>query len=115
MFTSGVYATEAIDSDGDGVPNDLDQCPNLQEDYEGTVDGCPDSFDSKLDSDMDGILDVFDACPLELETYNLYLDGDGCPDSVGVIDSTYTFPDTDGINSIRTTIFILEFVVSFRC
>ena len=36
----------------------------------------------RFDSDMDGILDVDDACPLEPETYNLYLDTDGCPDSV---------------------------------
>jgi len=52
MLTSGVYATEAIDSDGDGVPNDVDFCPFLLEDYEGIIDGCPSSFVPWYDADI---------------------------------------------------------------
>jgi len=45
MLSGSVYAAEELDSDGDGVPNDLDQCPNLLEDYDpqygNNIDGCP--------------------------------------------------------------------------
>jgi len=34
MFSSGVYAAEPIDTDGDGVPDSVDFCPNLLEDYD---------------------------------------------------------------------------------
>ncbi len=32
---------EENDLDGDGVPDERDHCPNLQEDYSGEIDGCP--------------------------------------------------------------------------
>ncbi|MEK0322132.1 MAG: thrombospondin type 3 repeat-containing protein, partial [Nitrosopumilus sp.] len=80
MFPSSVYAIEAIDSDGDGVPDNLDQCPHLLEDYEGVIDGCPSNFVTWYDADSDGIQDHLDACPLEPETYNKFQDEDGCPD-----------------------------------
>jgi hypothetical protein len=37
-------AHAALDLDGDGVNDDVDSCPNLQEDYEGAIDGCPSNF-----------------------------------------------------------------------
>jgi len=53
------------DSDGDGVPDSSDACPN---EY-GTVNGCP----APVDSDGDGVPDSSDACPNEYGTVN------GCP------------------------------------
>ncbi len=48
MFSSGVYAAEPIDTDGDGVPDSVDFCPNLLEDYDpqygNDIDGCPADF-----------------------------------------------------------------------
>ena len=67
------------DRDGDGIPDNLDKCPNEPEDKDGfqDEDGCPDP-----DNDGDGIPDVRDKCPNEPETFNNYKDDDGCPDEV---------------------------------
>ena len=51
-----------LDTDGDGIPDDVDKCPNEPEDKDGfeDEDGCPD-----LDNDKDGIPDTSDLCPNE--------------------------------------------------
>jgi OOP family OmpA-OmpF porin len=98
------------DRDGDGIFDDIDQCPDVPEDADGfeDEDGCPDYdndqdgiYDNKdecpdnpedrdgfqdidgcpdPDNDRDGILDPNDACPNNPETVNGYKDEDGCPD-----------------------------------
>ena len=72
------------DADGDGVPDDQDQCATEAEDLDGfhDDDGCPEP-----DNDEDGIHDDHDECPREPETANGFEDDDGCPDDVS---------DTDG-------------------
>ncbi|HEY5283577.1 MAG TPA: OmpA family protein [Polyangia bacterium] len=67
------------DTDGDGIPDSIDKCPNEPEDKDGfqDEDGCPDP-----DNDGDGIPDVKDKCPNEPETVNGYQDEDGCPDEI---------------------------------
>lgn len=61
-----------LDSDGDGIADIHDQCPNEPEDIDGfeDEDGCPD-----LDNDNDGIPDAEDECPDQpgLAAHN------GCP------------------------------------
>jgi hypothetical protein len=60
-FVAGIgWAPRDHDLDKDGVPDDVDQCPELPEDRDGfeDSDGCP-----ELDNDDDGILDKEDACP----------------------------------------------------
>ena len=66
-----------IDSDGDGIPDDVDQCPDMPEDRDGfqDEDGCPD-----FDNDNDGIYDAQDQCPNEPEDFDGFDDADGCPD-----------------------------------
>jgi len=100
ILSGSVYATEAIDSDGDGVPNDLDQCPNLLEDYDpqygNNIDGCPADFVPWYDADFDGIQDHLDNCPTVKETYNTFQDDDGCPD-LSPVDGKL-IADTDGDN-----------------
>lgn len=90
VFTVGWAAQEppppppVIDTDGDGLFDDVDQCVDEPEDpdsYEDE-DGCPDP-----DNDSDGVLDASDECPLQPETVNEHADEDGCPDEI---------PDTDG-------------------
>lgn len=73
---------EIGDADGDGILDDVDDCPNAPEDFDGfqDEDGCPD-----LDNDGDGVLDVNDGCPLDAEDIDGFQDEDGCPD-----------PDNDG-------------------
>ena len=51
VLSSGVYADELYDSDKDGVPDEIDHCPNLKEDYEGAIDGCPSNFVPWYDQD----------------------------------------------------------------
>ena len=66
------------DSDGDGVPDVDDVCPERQEDLDSFEDGdgCPD-----VDNDRDGVPDRDDRCPLEAEVVNGVDDDDGCPDA----------------------------------
>jgi hypothetical protein len=73
---------ETRDSDGDGIPDVRDRCPNEPEDKDGfeDADGCPDP-----DNDQDGIPDAQDKCPNEPEDKDGFQDEDGCPD-----------PDNDG-------------------
>src|SRR5262249_49155496 len=96
------------DTDGDGIPDRLDKCPNEPGAKDGLqdADGCPDpdndgdgvpDTDDRCPNDMgpkenngcpdkdtdgDGIPDRLDKCPNEPETKNGYQDADGCPDDI---------------------------------
>src|SRR5215470_9396911 len=74
------------DRDHDGVPDDLDKCPDEPGDG---PDGCPD-----LDWDKDGIPNADDRCPREPGTREL----DGCPDrdQDGIPDPEDKCPDQPG-------------------
>jgi outer membrane protein OmpA-like peptidoglycan-associated protein len=67
------------DTDGDGLMDDVDKCPNEAEDKDGFQDddGCPDP-----DNDGDGVPDSADKCVDQPETKNGYQDDDGCPDEI---------------------------------
>jgi outer membrane protein OmpA-like peptidoglycan-associated protein len=69
------------DDDGDGIPNERDECPSEAEDADGHADddGCPEE-----DADGDGNPDNDDFCPDQPETVNDYLDDDGCPDGATI-------------------------------
>ena len=58
------FSRSAYDSDGDGVKDAADACPQLPEDRDGfkDADGCPDT-----DNDADGVKDASDRCPLRAE------------------------------------------------
>jgi hypothetical protein len=72
-----------VDSDGDGLVDPDDSCPNDPEDADNfeDSDGCPDP-----DNDKDGILDGDDKCPNEPETWNNHKDDDGCPDELAKVE-----------------------------
>ena len=82
------------DLDGDGVLDDVDQCPRVAEDRDSFEDddGCPDP-----DNDKDGIPDTSDKCPTEPEDKDGFEDGDGCPDpdndKDGILDGADKCPD----------------------
>ena len=65
------------DTDGDGILDPDDQCPEDPEDPDGfeDEDGCPDP-----DNDQDGIPDKEDECPNDAEDKDEFEDEDGCPD-----------------------------------
>ena len=70
------WAPRVHDRDGDGVPDDVDQCPDLPEDKDGIQDqdGCPED-----DADGDGIPDDQDACPLAAGPASSDPKRNGCP------------------------------------
>ncbi len=73
-----------MDSDGDGVPDDLDKCPDTPAGVKVDSNGCP------LDSDGDGIPDYKDKCPGT--PAGVKVDSNGCPlDSDG--DGVYDYLD----------------------
>jgi OOP family OmpA-OmpF porin len=70
-----------MDSDGDGVTDDLDRCPNTPRGVKVDAQGCP------LDSDGDGVPNYLDKCPdtprgaeVDKQGCPLDTDGDGVPD-----------------------------------
>ena len=105
QFPLGDGKPKVIDSDGDGVPDGSDRCPNTPL---GTIvgsDGC------ELDSDGDGVVDSRDKCPntptgVSVNPNGCAKDSDGdgvtdeldrCPDTVAgaAVDSTGCELDTD--------------------
>jgi hypothetical protein len=74
----GVVSKRVVgDADHDGIPDDVDRCPDEAEDRDGFEDddGCPDP-----DNDHDGIADAADKCPNVPEDRDGFEDLDGCPD-----------------------------------
>jgi OOP family OmpA-OmpF porin len=81
FITEVFFKHEAIDSDGDGVLDDKDECPNTPKGVQVDKVGCP------LDTDGDGIPDYEDKCPdtpkgVKVDEVGCPLDtdGDGVPD-----------------------------------
>ena len=60
-----------LDSDGDGVVDGLDKCPNTPAGRKVNADGC------ELDSDGDGVVDGLDKCPNT--PAGVKVDAQGCP------------------------------------
>jgi len=92
-----VFEPSIGDRDGDGYKDDVDECPDEPEDFDGFADaeGCPDP-----DNDRDGILDDDDECHLVPEDHDGDADDDGCPegnegdrDGDGLLDDADECPD----------------------
>jgi len=89
--TAGVsfYIGRFVDSDGDGVPDNIDKCPNTPKGVKVDEFGCP------LDSDGDGVPDYLDKCPNTPK--GVQVDASGCPldsDEDGVPDYLDKCPNT---------------------
>jgi hypothetical protein len=88
------YIDAPVDSDGDGVPDGTDACPNVP--GPGTPNGCP---APPTDTDGDGTPDSTDACP----TTSGPPTNNGCPvtdtDGDGIPDSTDACPNDPGPES----------------
>ena len=87
---------ELSDQDGDGVPDEIDECPTVVGEPSMPHPGCP------LDSDDDGIPDVDDACPTVSGVANDIPALHGCPrdtDGDHIIDSEDACPTERGIRT----------------
>ncbi|MGQ0506209.1 MAG: OmpA family protein [Myxococcaceae bacterium] len=106
-----VFKIEETDSDGDGVSDKEDKCPDAPEDRDAFQDddGCPEP-----DNDNDGVLDGNDKCPVipgplsnqgcpesDSDSDGLVDDKDKCPKEAGPIEN-FGCPvldkDKDGLN-----------------
>lgn len=81
------------DSDGDGVSDRKDKCPDTPAGVKVDADGCP------VDRDGDGIPDYLDKCP-DVAGLKKF---DGCPDTDGdgIQDSEDKCPDVPGVASAQ--------------
>jgi OOP family OmpA-OmpF porin len=82
-------APAPVDSDGDGVPDCKDKCPDTPKGVAVDSKGCP------LDSDGDGVVDGKDKCPDTPK--GVAVDSNGCPldsDGDGVVDGKDKCPGT---------------------
>ncbi len=78
-----------LDSDGDGVKDSRDKCPGTPRGVSVNADGCP------VDSDGDGVTDDMDKCPGT--PAGAKVDADGCEldsDGDGVVDRLDECPNT---------------------
>jgi OOP family OmpA-OmpF porin len=77
LISEQMVVSLATDVDGDGIPDEMDQCADVPEDRDNfeDQDGCPD-----YDNDKDGIYDAQDQCPDQPEDRDGFQDLDGCPD-----------------------------------
>ncbi|HXN32097.1 MAG TPA: OmpA family protein, partial [Polyangiaceae bacterium] len=86
------------DTDGDGIPDEIDACPTEPEDHKDPdpLDGCP----APSDRDGDGIPDLYDKCPDQPEDKDGIDDFDGCPeddaDNDGIPDAKDACPKVPG-------------------
>jgi OmpA-OmpF porin, OOP family len=93
-YTAGLQFTlggtsETVDTDGDGVSDKKDECPNTPAGCVVDSKGCP------IDSDGDGVCDGIDTCPNTPS--GVRVDDKGCPsdsDGDGVPDGPDQCPNT---------------------
>lgn len=92
-----------VDSDRDGLTDELDKCKDEAEDIDSFMDGdgCP-----ELDNDADGLPDAQDACAMEAEDKDGFKDDDGCPeldnDADELLDPTDRCPlEAENINGVQ--------------
>lgn len=82
-------APQVVDSDGDGVPDNADQCPGTPAGARVNAQGC------ELDTDGDGVVDRLDQCPNTVS--GAKVDARGCEldsDGDGVVDRLDKCPGT---------------------
>ncbi len=74
-------APNMVDSDGDGIDDARDKCPNTPQGWKVNAEGCP------LDTDGDGVPDNIDRCPTVFAQT-----ADGCPEAAAMPAPAVTAP-----------------------
>jgi len=108
-FVEKVFLTKAPDSDGDGVLDKFDRCPDTPKGVTVDANGCP------LDTDGDGVYDYMDKCPDTPE--GVAVDANGCPldtDGDRVYDYLDKCPETpEGAEVDQRGCWVYDAVVLF--
>jgi OOP family OmpA-OmpF porin len=94
-FIEMAMLKKSSDSDGDGVADHLDKCPNTPKGTPVDAIGCPPVADKNKDKDGDGVYDSDDVCPNTPK--GAVVDSKGCPidsDGDGVPDYKDDCPNT---------------------
>lgn len=102
----GTPVRRVVDSDGDGVTDDLDRCPGTPANTPVDSNGCP----LPQDDDGDGVINENDKCPgtppgKKVDAVGCEIDGDD--DGDGVLNSQDKCPDTpkgDPVDLVGCTI-----------
>ncbi|MBF0124807.1 MAG: OmpA family protein [Magnetococcales bacterium] len=92
-YTGFGYHDADKDSDGDGVSDSRDKCPDTPKGVKVDSDGCP------LDSDGDGVTDDKDQCPNTPK--GTKVDSVGCPIASRSVATTDSDTDGDGVLDSR--------------
>ena len=122
---NGLNQCEVMDADGDGIPDDQDNCvdtvnpdqSDLDDDgYGDACDLCEDiSNPEQIDSDADGYGDVCDVCPMTSDPNQLDSDGDGygeaCDNCVEVANPSQIDSDGDGVGDACNEILEATFTI----
>lgn len=99
-----------VDSDGDGVPDYLDECPNTPPGYLVDDSGCI------VDTDNDGVPDDIDKCPytpagVEVDEFGCPVDSDG--DGVpDYLDGCLDTPSGYYVNEYGCVLWVPDFVTN---
>ena len=100
-FTISVNDINENDSDGDGVTDPLDQCPNTPNGESVDANGCA---DSQKDPDNDGISGVNDNCPNTANADQADSDGDSvgdvCDNCSNISNTNQSDNDGDGLGDV---------------
>ena len=109
-ITAGeITVVDVVDSDGDSVPDDLDNCPTLANFDQANNDGDSQGDACDSDDDNDGVSDTPDNCPTVANASQADIDGDGLGDACDpdndndkvpdAIDNCPTVANMDQLNS----------------
>lgn len=77
------------DSDGDGVPDDFDACPDTPAAAAVDARGCPLAVAVDGDRDGDGVADAIDLCPASMR--GVIVDARGCAEPQPLVLADFTF------------------------
>jgi len=94
-FADARVKTLLVDSDGDGVPDANDNCPNEPNRDQLNTDGDAMGDACDADDDNDGVFDSEDTCQLEDAT-GFDADGNGCIDRIGDLHAVFDTLFTSG-------------------
>jgi len=111
VWVDDVFITKEPDADGDGIADDVDNCPYTYNPDQNDVDAdgvgddcdnCPDVYNpDQTDSDSDGVGDECDGCPTDPNKIDPGICGCGVPDTDTESEGTPDCIDKNRIDKLK--------------